>query len=188
MRIVRFAIASVAITLAGNAAAAAPPTAMPHSNSQGKPDCDHVCAKPLADFPRVKSWNSLVITLTRTGCFGHCPDYTVEIRGDGTVIFNGRRFVVHTGEYRAKISRAAVRALVDKFRTADYFALADRYVAHATDLPTYTTSIAFDGHQKSVKDYGGQIIGAPFAVNEIENAIDEAANTAQWIKAPDAVP
>ncbi len=148
-----------------------------------------MCARSRStDFPAIKNWNSLIITLSRTACFGKCPDYTVEVHGDGTVIFNGRRFVVHTGEYRARISRAAVRALVAKFRTADYFALADRYTARVTDLPTYTTSIAFDGHEKSVRDYGGQIIGAPFAVNEIENAIDEACNTAQWIKAPDAPP
>ncbi len=152
------------------------------------PNCTHVCSKALADFPRVKDWKTLVITLSRTSCFGRCPDYTVEIHGDGTVIFNGRRNVVHTGEYRAHIPRAAVRALVDKFRNGDYFALNDSYRARATDLPTYTTSIAFDGRSKRVVDYGGQIIGAPFAVNEIENAIDEAANTGQWIKAPDAPP
>ena len=161
---------------------------MPQGNRSGDPNCTHVCSKPLATFPAVKDWKTLVITLTRTSCFGKCPDYTVEIHGDGTVIFNGRRNVVHTGEYRARISRAAVRTLVDKFRTADYFALNDAYRARATDMPTYTTSIAYDGRQKHVQDYGGQIIGAPFAVNEIENAIDETANTAQWIKAPDAPP
>ncbi len=178
------------LALAAAVAAICPgATAAPPSGSAaGGGGCTQVCARSLTPFPQIRKWDTLVITLTRTACFGKCPDYTVAIHGDGTVVFTGRRFVAHTGVYRAHISRAAVRSLFAEFRQADYFSLPDAYRARVTDLPTYTTSIAFDGHEKHVLNYGGNIIGMPFAVSEIEQAIDEAANTAQWVKAPDAPP
>jgi hypothetical protein len=154
----------------------------------GAQSCTNVCSRSLAPFPDIRHWNTLTIELTRTACFGKCPDYSVEIHGDGAVVFTGRRFVAHTGVYRAHISRASVRALFAKFREADYFSLPDSYRAGATDLPTYTTSIAFDGHEKHVRDYGGNIVGMPYALGELERAVDEAADTDRWVKAPDAPP
>lgn len=132
-------------------------------------------------FPEIKDWDSLVITLDRTMCFGTCPDYRVEIRGDGSVTYEGRHYVEVTGTQSAKIPVEAVHALFEKFRDAEFFWSQDEYAAEITDFPTYEVSISFDGVNKSIRDYAGTKAGMPGVFVELENAIDETANTAQWI-------
>lgn len=132
-------------------------------------------------FPEIKDWDSLVITLDRTMCFGTCPDYRVEIRGDGSVTYEGRHYVEATGTRSAKIPVEAVHALFEKFRDAEFFWSHDAYEAEVTDMPTYTVTIAFDKTSKTIRDYAGSMAGMPEAFTEIETAIDETANTAQWI-------
>lgn len=137
---------------------------------------------PHVDFPEVKQFKSLVMSLDRTGCFGMCPAYTIEVHGDGTVLYNGRRFVAIMGKHRGTISQDAVLAMLNAFRRADYFSLRDHYRMGVTDNPTFTTSIRFDGHSKSVEDYVGEGVGMPHAVTELESAIDKIADTERWTK------
>lgn len=136
---------------------------------------------PGGGFPDIRDWKTLRITLDRTMCFGTCPSYTVQISGDGSVLFQGRACVATKGEQRAQIPEAAVKDLVAKFRAAEYFSLRDSYRAAVTDNPTTTTSIAFDGRKKAVSDYVGGSVGMPRAVSDLESAIDAAAGTKRWI-------
>lgn len=140
------------------------------------------CAGESADQSGVNDWNSLQITLERGVCFGACPDYTVTVHGDGRVVFEGRRFVAKEGRQEATISRNAVRALYAKFRAADFYALKDEYRAQVTDLPTYVVTLSVDGRTKRVLDYGGEMMGMPKPVTELQDAIDETAGTRQWVK------
>lgn len=133
-------------------------------------------------FPAVQDWNSLRITLERTSCFGACPAYRVEVHGDGTVLYNGRGFVAILGQHRGSVPQQNVQELLTKFREPDYYSLRDEYIWPATDLPTYETSIEFDGHLKKVKDYAGLVIGMPMTVSELENSVDQLAKAERWTK------
>lgn len=104
------------------------------------------------------------------------------MRGDGDVEFEGTSGVLVTGHHRGHISEQAVRDLLAAFRRANYFSLKDKYVFPATDAPTYTTSIEFDGIKKSVRDYVGLSAGMPEIVPDLEDAIDRIAGTEKWIK------
>jgi len=132
-------------------------------------------------FPSIKDWGSLRITLSRSVCYGTCPVYSVQISGDGTVVYHGQDCVAQRGEQSARIPPATVRALVGAFRQTRFFSLRERYAASITDNPTYTTSIAFDGRKKTVSDYAGAAVGMPEAVSVLEDAIDKAAGTERWI-------
>jgi len=134
------------------------------------------------DFPHTGSGNGVVMTLERTGCFGSCPGYSVEIHGDGTVIFTGKSFVVVAGEHRDRLSPEQVSELIDAFRAADYFSLEDDYSYGMTDNPTYLTSFRVDQVEKHVRDYVGDEAGMPEAVSELEATIDRVANTKKWIR------
>lgn len=149
---------------------------------------DHVRILPPEDlptvhvpFPQIKDLKSLRITLERTTCFGSCPAYRVEIGGDGSVAYQGRSYVVVTGEHHDHISKDSLAQILEAFRKADYFSLGDKYICGVTDSPTTTTSISFDGQQKSVIDYVGEEIGMPHAVVEVEETIDRVAGTARWV-------
>lgn len=121
------------------------------------------------------------ITLTRGVCFGFCPDYSVTVRGDGSVTYVGRRFVNVTGEQHATVERAQVQQLLAQFDEAQFTSLHDAYRANITDLPTYTVALTRNGQTKTVVDYGGLSAGMPQAVRHLEDEIDRVAGTARWV-------
>jgi ankyrin repeat protein len=139
-------------------------------------------AEVKVPFPEVKNLSTLRMSLTRTACFGPCPSYSVEIRGNREVVYRGGRGTLITGEHHASISAKAVKNLLEAFRSADYFSLKDHYSQMVTDVPTYTTEIEFDGHKKSVADHLGSGVGMPEVVTELEDRIDELAETEKWLK------
>ncbi len=59
-------------------------------------------------FPAVGDPASLRITLERGPCFGECPIYKVEVRGDGSVFYKGEGFVAGSGHHRATIPKESV--------------------------------------------------------------------------------
>jgi hypothetical protein len=137
-------------------------------------------------FPDIKDWSSLKISLERTQCFGDCPIYKVTVTGDGTVFWHGEGYVKTKGSAVAQVAPEKVRTLFEAFRKAEFFWLFDRYVAqNVADVPYYITTISFDDHTKTVTEYAGEEMNMPEAVSEVVWAIDEAANTAQWIGPPD---
>jgi hypothetical protein len=133
-------------------------------------------------FPAVKDWNSVLIALVRSGCFGQCPIYSLAIHGDGTVEYEGKAYVAIVGKHKAKISPAVVQQLVETFRRADYFWLFDEYRYSVTDNPSTVTSISFDGRSKTVFDYVGLEEGMPTAVRDLEKEIDRRIDAERWLK------
>ncbi len=128
--------------------------------------------------PSSEAVENAVITIERTVCFGSCPDYALTIYGNGTVNYEGRNFVAVTGTRTASISSGNVRELVNNFYDIHYFSLRDKYVDQVSDLPTTTTSISVDGRFKKIVDY----YGAPVELMQLENRIDQIANSDMWVK------
>jgi ankyrin repeat protein len=123
----------------------------------------------------------VVMTLSRTMCYGACAAYQVEIRGDGTVNYKGDEFVVVKGEHTDHLPKEAVEELIEAFRKADYFSLQDEYREPITDQPTILTSFAVDQVKKTVTDYAGRRAGMPQSVTDLEETIDRIVNTKKWI-------
>lgn len=128
----------------------------------------------------------VAVTLHRDPCFGACPVYTVTIYTDGTVVYEGERFVDVTGEQTTQIEPAVVEELVANFEAAGYFDWQDEYTEmHISDLPTVTTSVTRDGVTKQIVRYAGDD-SAPLTLPYLENYIDLAAGTGQWTGAATA--
>jgi Domain of unknown function (DUF6438) len=163
------------------------------------------CSASAQGFPEV-DYSKLRITLQRSACYGECPDYRVTISGDGGIEFSTRdqpidpvsslhrefsssRGIVVPGTHRTKVDIAIVRGLVKQFEAAKFFRLRPEYRARVTDNPTYVVTIDTGHGSKTVVDYVGEEVGMPSSVKELEDAIDEAAETERWIKGtPDAIP
>src|SRR2546428_8088531 len=126
---------------------------------------------------RAQEQPQVVITLERTVCYGTCPAYTLRITGDGSVEYEGMRYVRVIGKATARISPDVVRRLVTEFERIGYFDLEDKYTAMVTDNPTTTTSIRIDTRFKRVIDY----VAGPQALKELEQRIDEVAGSARWV-------
>ena len=120
------------------------------------------------------------LTLERTACFGSCPIYTVAIYDDGTVVYQGERFVDVTGEQTSQIDPATVQMAVEAFADAVYFEWDESYTAmYVTDLPSVISSVTRDGATHRIERYAGDS-SAPLLLPFLENWIDILANTAQW--------
>lgn len=149
-----------------------------------------------APFPPI-DYARLNIRLVRSACFGSCPDYTVTIDGQGNVVFStedaslpgaaevhrayARRGVLLPGVHRARIDRATLDGLIQRFRAAGFFGLKHEYVAGVTDNPSYALTFASGGRGFTVIDYVGEMAGMPSEVTALEQAVDEAAGTARWV-------
>jgi hypothetical protein len=143
-----------------------------------------------AAFPEV-DYDSLKITLERFSCFGSCPEYRVEISGDGTARFTTRIGggapphrsvgVFAPGYHVTRIDPGAVRALVERFRQARFFGLADEYRSGGADAPAQRLTFETGRHSKAVFDYVGERVGMPQAVRALHEAVDRAARTETWV-------
>jgi ankyrin repeat protein len=131
--------------------------------------------------PAIRSDSKVSITLSRSGCYGTCPSYSVTVSTDG-VAFDGGGFVVASGKHTDKMDPDAVRDLARKFVAADFYSMDDRYFASVTDCPTYVLSISIDGQKKEVLDYVGQWEGMPAVIVDLQNEVDSFADTERWIK------
>lgn len=135
----------------------------------------------------------VVITLTRTSCFGYCPSYKLTISADGMVSFEGRDYVKTKGTIKSRISRKQLQQLISEFKKLNYFSLRDTYQSEEdgcstvwTDYPSATTSIRLNGKTKSIlhyygchKDPGNAMY--PKGLTELESKIDEIVGTERWI-------
>lgn len=117
------------------------------------------------------------VTLERTTCFGSCPAYTVTLRSDGTIIYEGRKFVEMTGTYKGQVYN--FDRLAQLISSINYFNLKDRYAASVSDLPSAITSVVQNGKRKTVRDYGG---AGPIELWGVEMAIDGMLKNAKLEK------
>jgi hypothetical protein len=130
--------------------------------------------------PPIRPNSRVAITLERTGCFGSCPSYTVRVTTTG-IEFDGGGFVAAAGKHTAKADPTAVRHLAKKFVADDFYSLDSEYTASVTDNPTYILSLDIDGKTKQVEDYVGSWVGMPAVVSELEEDVDDLAQTARWV-------
>src|SRR5579862_6897996 len=137
-------------------------------------------------FPHVRDWNGVVIALSRQS------HYSVEIHGDGTVLYDGYLFAVAVpGKHRCTAPRKSVRELVRQFRDADFFSLRAEYYPmfqgdvywppRAEAYLSTELSIEIDGKRKSVLDEFGGGEGMPRAVTDLEAAVDRGAEGRRWV-------
>lgn len=137
--------------------------------------------------PVVQRGDSILIELERTACLGSCPVYSVALRGDGSVQYQGKNFVKQTGTARATVPTAVVRGIVDAADAANFFGLPARYAHGEPTCPLYTTdsprtfiSITAGGRTKRIEhDYGCE--NSPKALVALAARIDSVAGTARWI-------
>jgi len=133
--------------------------------------------RALPDVPLDK----VRIALDRSGCFGTCPDYHVELFGDGRAVFTGNAFTAVRGSHAYAVEPAKVAALVERLRSSDVWSARTVYRAGVTDNPTYTLRIQLGKTVREIEDYVGAWVGMPPAIEEFEDAVDAAAGSSDFI-------
>ncbi|WP_242165419.1 ankyrin repeat domain-containing protein [Lysobacter sp. M15] len=133
--------------------------------------------RPLPNAPL----GEVGITLQRTGCYGTCPSYTVDVRGDGLVNYRGDGYVDITGVHRYRIPPADVARLVDSLRKKDLWSLRPAYHAGITDNPTYQLTLKLGDQVHRIVDYVGERVGMPHVVSEFEDEVDKVSGAEGFV-------
>lgn len=139
-----------------------------------------------APLPAVS--RSFAIRMDRGGGGFRSPSYSVSIESDGRVIYQGRDHVAAAGERRGQANPGALARLKDRIQGARALDYASAYVhgkpgcgGFRTDQPVVTLEFTLDGRTKRIRhDLGCE--DAPPALTEIENLVDAAAGTSEWVR------
>lgn len=107
------------------------------------------------------------------------PLYTVQIRADGRVTWKGAR-IAGNDDQVYMVSPTDARALLDKFQVNGIWNLCSDYGAIAEDDVTVITTLHIGGRVKRVS-HSYSNTRAPSSLKSLEYAIDELADTHQWI-------
>ena len=135
------------------------------------------------DLSTPASGESFVIRMTRTACYGVCPEYDVEIDADGSVRFQGARYVRVRGKQVASISASDVTALVARFDASRFFELTwkDPCTDMTTDHATVSLTLVEKGRKRTTVDYLGNGC-IPASLRALEAEVDRVARTDAWTK------
>lgn len=126
---------------------------------------------------RAPSSDGVLAVLERGACFGRCPVYKATVREDGTVIFEGQRFVKQAGMQEGRLDAAQRDALIRAFERTDFAKWKTQYVQRTvTDLPT--VSVTFRG--KTIRHYLGDE-SAPAELTTLEDALPTLMNLDPFI-------
>jgi len=120
-------------------------------------------------------------TLERQACFGFCPVYSVDIRTDGTVSYDGREYVVTEGAAQGTLDAEQLHLLREAFQRARFRELSGDCCScqDTTDQP-YAVITLVDGQSpKTIVDYHG-CDKAPDSLRTLENEIDRIVSIEQW--------
>jgi hypothetical protein len=151
------------------------PTPTPAAAERGSADAAPVAA-PEGDVPA-----DARIALHRTACFGSCPAYRVELRGDGRVVFEGESSV-RVAHAERRIPREAAEKIFRSLGRIGFWGWKASYRQPITDHSSAVVEAAWGASVKSVEEYPEctSESGAPPALCALGKAIDDAAHTAEW--------
>lgn len=129
------------------------------------------------------------VSMHRSACYGRCPVYSVTVKSDGAVIFQGLEHVKAVGDSNQRISAARVTELAKAIDDLGYWTWKNQYrseedgcAAVATDHPGVDIEVRRGGVTKRVSYYYG-CKGLPVAdqIDRLSKTIDDVAGTAALI-------
>jgi len=103
--------------------------------------------------------------------------YKVTVRRNGTISYEGKRFVQMEGAYEG--TTYGFDRLAQLISSQGYFSWKDDYSIPATDLPSAITSVVRGGKRKTITNYGD---AGPVELWGIEMAIDGMLKSARLEK------
>jgi len=120
--------------------------------------------------------NDFSITLERVGCLGSCPDYTITIRRDGSVRYEGRAYVHTEGVRKKTIPASAVQKLIEKLKDKGFFQWEEKQTV-CVDFPEVHITATLNGQEKHVLEG----CNSPGQVLSLANEIDRVSGARAWV-------
>ena len=121
--------------------------------------------------------SGLSVVLTRSNCFGSCPEYEVTIWGSGRVRYQGREFVRVKGVRERTIPVPEVQKLVRRLQEEHFFQW-DESDAVCLDFPEVHISASLGSQRRHVVEGCNR----PGKVLSLAAEIDRIAGSQRWVK------
>lgn len=110
------------------------------------------------------------------------PSYSLIIRNDGAIEFNGKANVKKEGKHILKISQDLITELVDKFNMIYFFSLKDKYLSTtdsgSEETKTVISTRVGDKFKKIEYSKNGK---APHSLDSLVSQIEKITKTDQFI-------
>jgi TonB family protein len=117
------------------------------------------------------------VELSRSGCFGSCPAYSVKVQADGRIIWKGIGNVAVIGKHESRIDIDAARTLLNEFRTKDFWSYCGSYSRSVTDSSGAEIEVSLGGKKRIIDDYAGS---SPKALQELLLNVDRTSDSHRW--------
>lgn len=100
------------------------------------------------------------ISMRRTGCYGRCPAYIIEIKKDGMATYTAIRFTADSGVFKKNIGVKKVSEIFNQANTSRIDTCKNEYKALATDLPGLIFTIKYTNTTKTIDNanYGPPVL------------------------------
>lgn len=121
-----------------------------------------------------------LVELSRTGCFGSCPIYSVRVSTSGRVEFEGFAFVCAEGVQSATIPAAEARELIADIADAGFFDVSwnqGNFIADASDS---TLVLEYRGRRRSLPNIDADS-NSPRLLLRIAREVDKVSGTQRWL-------
>lgn len=130
-----------------------------------------------------RNLESVSIVMSRGPCMGVCPVYEVTILANGSVEYEGTRFVRAKGREVSAITRQQMLRILQNLDQVGFTGLEDRAFDWCFDSSSVAVQVSVDGKAKRVVSDAG-CVGAKFSpqaqfVGAADN-IDRIVNSNQW--------
>jgi hypothetical protein len=117
------------------------------------------------------------VEISRSGCMGSCPTYSVRVNADGTVVWNGQGFVEAIGRRESRIDARVARDLLDEFRTKTFWSYCGSYWTNITDSGGTEITVKLGSRTRTVSDYAES---GPDELHDLLLNVDRTANSHRW--------
>ncbi|MEY2764602.1 MAG: hypothetical protein RLZZ205_1026 [Bacteroidota bacterium] len=88
----------------------------------------------------------------KTPCFGACPTFTLVVKMDGEVYYNGRQNVAQLGDFKSEWSVDILKAMEDKMAALHFYDLPTKFDnPQVTDLPSMYLGYTKGNHLHTIK-------------------------------------
>ena len=133
--------------------------------------------------------NDTVVKLKRTACYGSCPVYTVSVKANGVVEYEGHEYVAFKGFQTASLPKESVEQIEKELIKVKFLKMKSHLDSgswgcfiSATDSSHIIIEGIVKNKKKAVSTYIGCESKQVDEVISLANYIDQVAGTSKWVK------
>ncbi len=131
----------------------------------------------------------VLVKLNRTSCHGDCPVYTIEVKKNGDITYEGTEYVKTLGIRSASISKNAVLSIEAELSKAEFTSMQSELhpggwgcFISATDHRYIVIEATLGNKTKAVSTYTGCDAEQVKAAIKLADYIDQATEASKWIE------